>query len=205
MGVAPAEGAQRGDDVLGHLAAIEPLASLARNPAQHLRLTRSAEDLPHLRCRAIKQIETPCVTTQVVPVGCPVKGHAWCDGHPLIGVMDRRCQHIGQRKATMGIMQLAKGIDCAGQGDGLNPVGGHARMPLGAQFISSQGGRGAARPVQPDHLLRACGFQQDKTVAANAGHLRLTDPQQDRPGNGGIYRVATPLQRFDGDLCCQRV
>ena len=54
-------------------------------------------------------------------------------------------------------------------------------------------------------IRNAGGLQEDEAVAANPGHLRLTDPQQDGPGNGGIHRVATPLQRFDGDLCCQRV
>ena len=77
-----------------------------------------------------------------------------------------------------------------------------------SRFAQTRGvgsSRGAARAVQRLHLLAAGGGIEYEAVAADAGHLRLTDAQKNGARNGGVHRVSALFQYVDSNLRRERM
>ena len=200
-----AEGAQRGDHVGGHLALIEPRAALFGDAAQRLCLLRRTEDLAFARGLSPHQQRVARGPLQAVRRLGPVAGDAGGDGDALLGIVDRGGQAGGQPQLAPVGGQAAEGVDRPRHRHRLDPPDRDRGQPLCAEGPGVQGCRGTARTVQRDHILAARRLQQHKAVAAQAGHLRLAEPQQDRPGNRRIHRVATGLEDIDRHPRRQRV
>ena len=78
-------------------------------------------------------------------------------------------------------------------------------MSLSPQFARVQSGRRTPGSVQANDPVGAGGRQQNKTIAAKAGHLRLAYSQQHRARDGRIDRIATAFKDLHGYLGRQRV
>ena len=101
--------------------------------------------------------------------------------------------------------ELAKGVDGTGDSDGMRAVERHSVMARGAQ----SGGRGpggrAARAVERVDGGIARFGEEDKAIAADAGHLWFANAQEDRACNRRVHGVAAAFENVDGGLGRERV
>ena len=78
-------------------------------------------------------------------------------------------------------------------------------MPRIAHLRRVQPGRGTARSIQANDVIAAGGRQQHKTIAADPGHLRFAQAQQNRARDGRIHGIAARFQDLHRNLGRQRM
>ena len=198
--VRAAERPERLDHVLGHLALVEPVAPVAGDPAQHLRLARRPEHLPRLRGDAVEQEVTARRAAQVLPGQPPVLRRARRHRHARLGIGDRRRQARGEPEPPPVGREPHEGVDRARHRHRRRRVHRHHRVPGSAQRLRVEPRRRPPRAVQPDQPLLAGGLQEHEGVAAEAAHRRLAEAEQHRRRDRRVDRVAAVLQDADRRL-----
>ena len=201
-----ADSAQRGDDVVGHLALVEAVAALARDPAQRggkRRLDALVADRGGVSARQVLRGRVGMQFQLAAPFG-PVGGHARRDEEAVLGSVDGSGKHFGQRLRAMILAQRAPGIDGAGHGDGLDAGLGNIAGAGRRIFLGIDLGRGAAGAVQRDRRAALWRIER-KTVAADARHRRIDHALHGNRGKRRIDGIAARLQHLHRSERRQRV
>ena len=140
------------------------------------------------------------------PVVAERPGHR-LDGGPdrrqyrkaLLGIADRRRQHVGQPPAAPVSQQPQPAAERAGHGGGEQPGARHHRQSLVP--IAGNGRRGRCHALPGDHPDRLVfGIpEQDRYLAARAVQVRFDDLQHETGGHRRVGGVAAALEHAHAD------
>ena len=199
--VQAAERVELGDDVLGHLAGVEPLAPLAGDDPERLGQRRKAHDLARARHRArLEEMRLGArrggrCGPRAGPVGGHARRHRRSPARPA-----RWPAPAGARAACVpwSASSRVQPSTAPGTVTACTLVGSMRSSPDLASQAAVGARRRAAGGVERDRPVEPRLGDQREAVAADAGHVRLDHGQHRGGGDGGIDRVAPGLQHLDG-------
>ena len=197
--VQAADAAQGLDHVLGDSAGIERVAPVLGDRAQRLAEFRLADDVAGDRGLAVRQQIAPGVgaVLQLLELVLPVEGDAGSDDIALLRGLDRGLQQFVEAELAVIAQQRCPGVDRAGNGDRVRRGQRH-RMDLALQVpFGGRRHRRAAGTVIGDNFAFALRLHQRKTIAADAGRLRLDHREQRRGRDRGVHRRAAFAHHLD--------
>ena len=191
---------------IGRSILVKRLGSSRGDRFQGFGQRRKPQDIAGCRCAAVGQIMPRCsgIGAQCRLNKCPIIGDARRHRKPLLGIADRRGEGMIEPEPAVGLQHRLPRFDRARNRDAMGRVEADAADALLPQHIGARGRGGAAGAViAPDRHARF--GDEAKTIAADAGHMRLDDGKNSSRRHGRICRRATRLQRGDGRLACKRV
>ena len=158
------------------------------------------------------------VAQQIVAGAADGRGHAATDGKAVGGQFDRRLEQVGPGLAAMVLVRQLQHAHCAGGADGPTAgLGAQKRLTQVRQRVGLVGGadvaqvvlrsrsRGGFTPVIALHGIGGGLVVQHEGTTAQAGRLRLHQPQHGLHGYGSINRRAARRQNIAARLGGQRV
>ena len=205
--VQAADAAQGLDHVVGDLAAVERVAAVLRDRAQRLAEFRLVDHVAGHRRLAVRQQIALGVgaVLQFLELVLPVEGDARRDDVALFRGLDRGLQQGVEPELAVIAQDRIPGIDRAGNADRMRRGQRH-RIDLALEIpFGRRGHRRAAGAVIGDDLALALRLNQRKTIAADAGRLRLDDPEQRAGRDRGVRRGAAGTHHLDRRQRGQRV
>ncbi len=199
-----AVGAQCRDDVFHDLAAIKRIGSVPSDQLQRLGLRGRREAAPGSEGFAVIQVMVPSRADQPLTEGGPVERRATVNGDTCLRVANGRGQHIAQRHCSSGRDESVKRIDRAGDCYPMRRVEGNRVEPFVPKSVCVERRRRPSRPIH--RIVSSLGVvQQCEHIAAQTGHGRFAETQNECACNRCIDSVAATAQHVDRRQCGQRM
>ena len=194
--VQAAFGAQGVHHVLRDGAFVESFGAVLGNGAQGVGEVFLHETVPGFRRFAVRQEGVRAGFAQFAFQRFPVPGDFRMHRPAFGRKADGRLQKFVQALRAMRGQQGFPGVHRAGHGDGMGGGVFERRNSLTFKPVDIRRGGGLAGAVDGDDFAGAGGGIQAKTIAADAGGLRLDHPQHRHGGDGGVQRIAAGAQHI---------
>ena len=175
-----AVGARERDDLLCNRAPIEDVSTAVGDVFEGGGERRHPKDLAEARGAAIdgegaeriRVLQHPETGDQL-----PLVRNDFGHREPLAGVLDRRCQHRGERCGAEATQGFAPRVH--GPRDGHREHAGHRHGAVAAlaDEVDRERGRGAPAAIQSVQRAHGAVPDEHEAVAADAGHERLDDAE----------------------------
>ena len=204
-GVQAAGLVQGAHHVFGNFPGVEGARPFFCDAPQHFGLPGGTEDVTDLGRLAVDEKLVAGGPLQVMGVVFPVEGDPGRDRNAVFGVADRRRKQPVQPEGPDRVGEMCEGGNRRRNGDGMRCKDRNGGFTCCTQLRGVLRRRGTARSVQGKDFVAAALGPEHEAVAADAGHRRLADTEQDGAGDRGVHGVAAALQGLDGGFRSQRM